>query len=181
MRSSAAARRYARALFSLAQETSSVESVRAELEAMMQLFEASPELADSLFRPLHPVAQRRAVLGAVCQRVGSSEILRNYYAFLVDRRRLVDFPAICEEFGRLADLAAGRTQARVVTANPLSVEQQARLRDALAARTGQEVELDLSVDPSLLGGAVATVGGVVFDGSLRTQLTQMRTALTRGN
>ncbi|MCH2172591.1 ATP synthase F1 subunit delta [Myxococcota bacterium] len=181
MRSSAAARRYARALFSLAEESASVESVRSELEAMMALFEGSPELADSLFRPLHPVAERRAVLQAVCERVGSSETLRNYYAFLVDQRRLVDFPAICEEFSRLADLAAGRTQAQVVTANPLSPEQQDRLRDALAARTGQQVELELTVDPSLLGGAIATVGGVVFDGSLRTQLTQMRTALTRGN
>jgi F-type H+-transporting ATPase subunit delta len=57
--------------------------------------------------------------------------------------------------------------------------QRTRLRSALSARTGQQVELDESVDPNLLGGAIASVGGLVFDGSLRTQLRQLRTSLTK--
>ena len=55
----------------------------------------------------------------------------------------------------------------------------ARLRAALAARTGREIDLDVAVDPALLGGVVATVGDVVYDGSLRTQLSQLRASLTR--
>ncbi len=180
MRSAVAARRYARALFSLAREDDGVAEIRGELDALARLLEDHPALAKSLFRPLHPAAERRALLCTVCERVGASEMVRNFCCYLIDQRRLVDFPAIHEQFGRLADAAEGRTRAEVVSASPLRDEQRDRLRSALAARTGREIELTARVDPSLLGGAIATVGGLVFDGSLRTQLLQLRGALTQG-
>ena len=180
MRSPAAARRYARALFALAQEEDRVDAVRAELDALLQLLEQSIELRQAIFRPLHPGAERRAVLQAVCRRLGSSASVQNFCAFLVDQRRVIDFQAICQAYQQLADAAAGRTHARVVAASPLRSEQRERLQRALSARTGQQVDFEESVDPSLLGGAVATVGGLVFDGSLRTQLEQLRASLTRG-
>ena len=181
MRSSAAARRYARALFALADETEEVPAVRGELDAMAALLDENPALSRSLFRPLHPAAERRHLLQAVCARAGTSRRVRNFYFFLIDQRRLVDFPAIRLEFGRLADTAAGRTRAEVVSATPLRDDQRDRLRRALSARTGHQVELSEAVDPSLLGGAIASVGGLVFDGSLRTQLSQLRANLTRGH
>jgi F-type H+-transporting ATPase subunit delta len=180
MRISAAARRYARALFSLAQEAQRVPEVRRELEQLAELLAASSELGRALFSPLHPLAERRALLRALALRLGTSDLLRNFYSFLVDQRRLVAFPAIRQEFARLADTAAGRARASVVTAAPLRDEQRERLRRALALRTGQEIELEVRVDPELIGGAIATVGGLLFDGSLRQQLAQLRTTLTRG-
>jgi F-type H+-transporting ATPase subunit delta len=107
--------------------------------------------------------------------------VRNFFAYVIDQRRLVDFDAIRAEFEQLADTAAGRLKARVTAAAPLDDAQRERLQRALAARTGRSVELDVSVDPSLIGGDVATVGNVVFDGSLRTQLYQLRDTLSRGN
>jgi F-type H+-transporting ATPase subunit delta len=181
VRATTAARRYARALFALARDTASVDPVRGELDGLARLFEVEPELRAALFRPLHPVEQRRAVLERVSERLAISETVRHFGAFLIDQRRLVDFDAIREEYGRLADAAAGRTHARVVSASPLSESQQERLRRALAARAGQEVELELEVQPELLGGAVASVGTLVFDGSLKTQLAQLRSSLTRGS
>lgn len=181
MRASAAARRYARALFSIACDEQSVVEVRAQLEAVEALFADHPDLAAALFRPLHPVAERRAVLRGICERAGTGESVRNFFAFLVDQRRLVDFDAICSEYRRLADEAEGRTRAEVVSASPLSEEQHQRLARALALRTGCEVELDVRVDADLIGGAIAVVGGLVFDGSLRTQLAQLRETLTRGH
>ncbi|TFG91464.1 MAG: ATP synthase F1 subunit delta, partial [Myxococcales bacterium] len=96
-------------------------------------------------------------------------------------RRVVELDAIRTAYGALADEAAGRMRARVVSASPLSDAQRERLRRALAERTGSQLELDIEVDASLLGGAVATVGGLVFDGSLRTQLDQLRSTLMRGH
>ena len=81
--------------------------------------------------------------------------------FLIDQRRLVDFDGICDEYQRLADEAAGRVRAEIVTSGALSDEQRARLERALSARTGRSVELEVRVDPDLIGGAVATVSGVV--------------------
>jgi F-type H+-transporting ATPase subunit delta len=180
MRSSAAARRYARALFGLAEETGSVERVRGELATMAQLFESDRALHHALFRPLHPVAERRAVLRALCERLSQTPILRNFFAYAIDQRRLVDFDAIRAQFEQLADAAAGRLKARVTAAAPLGEAQRERLQRALTARTGRNVELDVTVDPSLIGGVVANVGNVVFDGSLRTQLDQLRDTLSQG-
>jgi F-type H+-transporting ATPase subunit delta len=181
VRAGAAARRYARALFQLASEEGRVEEVRGELDALSRLLKHNTELQRAVFRPLHPGAERRAALARLCERLQTGETVRRFCSFLVDQRRVVQFEAIRRAYAELADAAAGRTRARVVSASPLSEEQHDRLRRVLSARTGRQVELDTSVDPALLGGAVATVGGVVFDGSLRTQLEQLRVSLTRGN
>jgi F-type H+-transporting ATPase subunit delta len=181
MRSSAAARRYARALFALARETDAIAVVRGELADIARLFESELPLRNALFRPLHPVAERRAVLLAVSERLRVTPTVRNFFAYLIDQRRLVEFDAIHAEFEHLADEAAGLMTARVTAAAPLDDAQRERLRSALTTRTGRRVELDVSVDPSLIAGAVASVGNVVYDGSLRTQLDQLRDTLSRGH
>ena len=180
MRSSAAARRYARALFALAEETGAIEQIRGEIARIAALFDADRALRDALFRPLHPVAERRAVLRSLCERLSLAPIVRNFFAYAIDQRRLVDFDAIRTEYEQLADAAAGLVKARVTAAAPLDDAQRSRLQSALAARTGRNVELEVSIDPALIAGAVATVGNVVFDGSLRTQLQQLRDTLSRG-
>ncbi len=181
MKSAAAARRYARALFALAREEGRIEEVRRELDALGALLDTHAELAHAILRPLFPSVERRRVLRAVCERLGSSDTVRRFCSFLVDRRRVVELDAIRTAYGALADEAAGRMRARVVSASPLSDAQRERLRRALAERTGSQLELEIEVDASLLGGVVATVGGLVFDGSLRTQLDQLRSTLMRGH
>ncbi len=176
---SKAAHRYARALFSLAQEEGGGASIRRELDDMARLLAANPDLQRRLFQPLHPVRERREVLKSICEQGRGSRMIRNFFAYLIEQRRLVAFDAIHDEFNRLADEAAGRVRAEVRSASPLRDEQRARLIDALAQRTGKEIELTLQVDPSLIGGAIATVGGLVFDGSLRTQLLQLQGTLTQ--
>ena len=181
MKSSAAARRYARALYSLAQAEGNVTEVTRELAQFSALIEQNAELHRALFRPLHPAAERRAVLLGVCEQMGVQPIVRNLFSYLIDQRRLVDFEGIREEYERLADEAAGRTRADVVSAAPLGDRDRERLEQALSARTGGVVELDVAVDPSLIGGVIAKMGTLVFDGSLRTQLNQLRASLTKGH
>jgi F-type H+-transporting ATPase subunit delta len=180
MARTAAARRYAKALFALARETGRTAEVRAEVEGFGRAIAASEELRDVLLQPLHPATERRAVLGALAERLGASPLLKNFLSFLVDQRRLVDWKEIEEELGRLADAAAGLSQARVRSASPLSAAQSERLQRALERKSGGKVELAVEIDPTLLGGAVAQLGDLVYDGSLRTQLAQLRASLARG-
>jgi F-type H+-transporting ATPase subunit delta len=180
MRSTAAARRYARALFSIARDDGAIEAIGGDLARIGSLLEDNDELRHALFRPLHPVKERRAVLRAVGERISLSHSVKNFLVFLIDQRRLVAFDAIRSEYDRLADEAAGRMQAEVVTASELPDGQRERLKSALARRTGRQIELVVKVDPELIGGAIAKVGGVVFDGSLRTQLSQLHDSLTKG-
>jgi len=179
MARSAAARRYAKALFELAKESGRVAEIGGELASIGDLLEGNPELHNVLFRPLHPVAQRRAVLDGVTERLGASPTVRSFFSLLIDQRRLVDFPGIRDEFERLASEDAGLRRAEIVSAGALRDDQLERLRRALSTRTGGEVEITVRVDPSLLGGVIAKVGDLVFDGSLRTQLRQLRANLAR--
>jgi F-type H+-transporting ATPase subunit delta len=180
MAKGSAARRYAKALFSLAQEENRAAEVREEVERLGRQLAESAELRAVLLRPLHPVAQRRAVLAAVSERLGASSLLRRFLSFLIDQRRLVDYETIEAEYGRLADAAAGVTKAHVRSAAPLSDAQRERLQRALQQQVGGRVEIALEIDPSLVAGAVAQVGDLVYDGSLRTQLRQLRASLARG-
>ncbi len=180
MASSVAARRYARALFSLASDENRSTEVRAEIDGIAELLTSNEELQQHLFQPLHPVEQRRAVLIGLCARTSISTTVQNFFSYLIEQRRLVDFAGIREEFGRLADEAAGRLRAKVRSASPLRDDQRDRLVAALARQTGKQIDLEVSIDPSLIGGAIATVGGLVFDGSLKTQLSQLRATLNQG-
>jgi F-type H+-transporting ATPase subunit delta len=181
MRKTAAAKRYAKALFALAQEEGRVDAVRAEVKALADLLAASPELHSIVFRPLHPLAERKAALDAVVARLGASDTVRRFLSLLLDQHRMDGFPEVCEELERLANEASGRALAEVVTASELSADQLERLRQALAARTRREVALQVRVDPSILGGVVAKVGDLVFDGSIRTQVAQLRANLMKGH
>ncbi len=145
-----------------------------------QLFEASPELRAAVFRPLHPMAERRAVLNQLTTRLGLSATVRQVCAILVEHGRMADFPLIREELERIANEAAGNVEAQVFAASPLAQSQLERLRRALNARTQRDVQLRVNIDPSLLGGVIAKVGDLVFDGSLRTQLVQLRANLMKG-
>ncbi len=180
MRSSTAAVRYAKALFSIAKDDRRTGEIRQELETLQRLFSESEELAEALMTPLHPAEERKAVLRAIAER-GLSNTLKNFLSYLIDQRRFMDFEAICGEFMRLADEDAGLMTAQVVSASPLDDRRKDRLRRALSERTGREVRLEVTQDPSLIGGAIAKVGDLVFDGSLRTQLSQLRASLMKGS
>ena len=179
MKSGAAARRYARALFQLAKEDQQTTQIGDQLNSLRALFDSSPELREALLTPLYPVRERRQVLRRISEAEGVSGLVTNFYSYLIDQRRLIDFPGIHEEYARLVDEESGLVTAAVVTASPLDEASQDRLRRALSERTGFEVRLELDVDPSLIGGAIAKVGDLVFDGSIRAQLDQLRANLTK--
>ncbi len=179
MPSSAAARRYAKALFMLAKEDRRVSEVGDELDALASLLEDNDDLREALLTPLYPVNERKAVLRSVSELANMGSVVRNFYSYLIDQRRLVEFYGIREAYQQLADEDAGLVTAIVTTASPLDDRRKDRLRRALSQRTGREVQLDVQIDPSLIGGAIAEVGGMVFDGSLRAQLQQLRLNLTK--
>lgn len=179
MMAGGAAQRYAKALFGLAQDERRHREVRAELDRLTAIFSGSREVASALLTPMHPAAERKAALRALAARESVSPLVQNFLGFLVDQRRLIQFDGIVAAYHALADQAEGMLTADVRVASPLDERRKDRLRRALSARTGREVKLEIEVDPSLLGGAIAKVGDLVFDGSLRTQLAQLRANLTR--
>ena len=172
------ARRYARALHQIGTEQGSYEQLGRELRDLADAFAASAELISTLTNPAFARDDRERVLRAVLTRVGASATVVNFTRLLLDRERVSAIPDISRELDRMIDEHAGRVKAIITAAKPLSLPQEQALVRALEARSGKKVQVEKRQDPELLAGVVAQVGDMVYDGSLRTQLQQLK--LRRG-
>jgi F-type H+-transporting ATPase subunit delta len=171
------ARRYAKALFSLAVEKRSVEAWNQSLETLVKAVEASPELKDVLQNPAYPREERRAVVEKVAAAMQLAPEPANLIFLLGDRSRLSALGGVVAAFRELADQELGRIRARVTSAVPLDDASIAAIAEKLAASTRKKVLVERVVDPAILGGVVAQVGSLVYDGSVRAQLEDLRKTL----
>ena len=170
------ARRYARALIDVASQAGQHEKIGDELHAVAAAL-ATPEARAVFANPVYSVAQRRALVSELAQRLNVAPLLADFLGLLVDRERIGRIEMIARIYRELLDEKLGRVRAVVTSALPLSQADLARVRDALAAATRKSVSLEARTDPAIIGGLVAQVGGTVWDGSLRTQLERLRDQL----
>ncbi len=173
------ARRYARALLDLGREASAVDRFGDDLQRFAQSAERAGLLA-ALANPVCTLAERRAVLDAVLSggAAGLDGTVVNFLRLLLDKNRFGALADIARAYGELADAEAGRVRAVVTSATALGAEELERVRQALSDASGRTVVLDAVVDPTLLGGMTARVGGRVYDASLRTRLERLQLSLT---
>lgn len=173
------ARRYAKALFGLAVESGRVEAWATSLQALQQVIEGSPDLQDVLSNPVYSKEQRRAIVEKLAGALSLDAEPRDLLFLLGDRNRLPYLGAIVTTFRDFADAHLGRLRARVTSAVKLEDVQAQALADKLSQATRAKVLLERDVDPAILGGVVAQVGSLVYDGSVRTQLEDLRQQLKR--
>ena len=175
MQNVSVARRYARALLELANESGTSEKVHAALSTLAGAIESSPELQSVFVDPSHSRATRALVMDQLLAATGSKDLaLVNTLKLLNDRDRLGYLPAISRLFGEMADERAGRVRGQVTSAAELSKEALKKLEKSLETITQRHVVLDARVDKDVLGGASAQVGSLLFDGTLRNQLDTLR-------
>lgn len=166
---SAVARRYAKALFALAQERQQQDTVSVELDALAELVK-DPEVAVVWNNPLLTAPERRQLVVTLRARLGISDLLGNFLEYLAEHKRLRELPAIRDHYERLLDDAAHRTRARISTAMPLPQEQLQEIVELFQRKTGKTVIAHTATDPALLGGLVVEIEGKVFDASVANQL-----------
>ncbi|GMU02279.1 ATP synthase F1 subunit delta [Corallococcus caeni] len=173
------ARRYARAILDVAAEGNRTDAVAEQLNAFAAVVGQSPDLSDVLLNPAYSRAQRNSVVEALLKAMPSpaEPALANALRLLVDRNRLGYLPDIARLYRDMADARAGRIRGQVTSAAPLSPDAVSRLQQSLQQLTQRNVVLETKVDPSVLGGVAAQVGGTLYDGTLRTQLEEMRRQL----
>jgi F-type H+-transporting ATPase subunit delta len=168
------ARRYAKALFDLAVEADKVEAWAESLVALQKAVEDSPELHALLASPVYTREQRQGLALQLAAALGLEPAPTSLLGLLAERNRLGYLGGIADVFGRLADEKLGRVRARVTSAVPLAEGEVEALSARLAAAARAQVMVERVVDPALLGGVVAQVGSFVYDGSLRSQLEDLR-------
>jgi len=171
------ARRYARALLEASAPGAVVGSAD-QLSALAGLVASNPALADVIENPAYSRAQRHGVVDGLIQLLKvESTMLRNFLRLLVDRRRLAILPDIARLFRDMADEKAGRVRGTVVSAIPLDPQSIRQLESTLSQVVQKQVVLETRVDQEVLGGVSTQVGSVVFDGTLRSQLDDLKRAL----
>jgi F-type H+-transporting ATPase subunit delta len=178
MTSRVAAKRYARALFDVAlAERHDLDQIASELSDLAALVSGNQELQRALTHPAIPAARKRAVIEALLARSPVNPLLSRTLLLLADRDRLALLGDISEAFrSRLMDHQQV-VRAEVTTAMALPPDRVAALQQGLAAATGRKVQLDVRVDPSIVGGAVTKIGSTVYDGSVTTQLERLKRQL----
>lgn len=171
------ARRYAQALLELGSEQGSLDKIVEEMTSAANAWEASADFRNAIENPLVAHEAKKAVVGDVSDRIGASPVTRNTLLLLVDRRRMKTLPYLARTLRELADARKGVIRAEVTTAALLSDEYYAKLQAKLEKMTGQKVVVDKRTDPEIIGGVIARIGDRIFDGSLRTRLQTLRSAL----
>lgn len=174
------ARRYARALLSLGQETNQIDALATDLAAFEEALDLNDgQLRSVLNNPGLTISERRAVLQTVLAKMELQPLVNNFLNLLVDKSRLMIFDQIQQAYQEMADDLSGRVRATVTTAADLPAEEKTHISGVLSTATGRDVVVDYQVDPELIGGIVARVGDTVFDASIRTRLQDMREILSR--
>lgn len=179
MKNLAIARRYAKALLLIGKEDGQTDTYREELSAFAKLIEQEKSLQQVLVNPLYNVDGRKKVLAKVIESLQLSKPMATFILFLFDKGRIGFLSNINDFFQKFADELKG-VPASLVSATELSSETIDKIRSALSARTGKDIILEVEQDPGLIGGIVTRIGDLVLDGSVRTQLLNMRQSLKRG-
>lgn len=175
---SSAATRYAQAVFSLGKERGTLDVWQSDLTDLATLTGDS-RVSSYLSNPSITADTKLATLEASLPSTVQPE-LRNLAKLLVVRNRTNLIPQIREIFEDQVRAERGITVAQVTTSEPLTADEEALVREKLAAMTGNTIEITATVDPDIIGGIVVRIGDQVIDGSVRNKLERMRTRLVAG-
>jgi F-type H+-transporting ATPase subunit delta len=172
------ARRYAGALFDVVQRTGQIDRAGRELAEFSQAVSAHPDLKKAFDTPAVPAKKKRAIVEAVLAAApGISPEVSRLLVMLAEQDRLMLLDEVNEAYAARLRAVQRVVPAEIVTATPLPDGRRAALAKALGSAMGLDVDMTERVDPALIGGVVARVGGTVFDGSVARQLERLRQKL----
>jgi len=174
------ARRYAKALLLIGKEDNKAEVYKEELNGFTGLVKKNPMLAKTIDNPLYDTAGRRKALAAIINKLKISPVMISFLLLLFDKGRIGFLSDINKFYRKASDELKGIAHASVLSAVALSSDVTEKIRTALSKKTGKDIRLEVKQDESLIGGIVTKIGDYVLDGSIKTQLLNMKESLKRG-
>jgi F-type H+-transporting ATPase subunit delta len=169
--------RYATALFELARDERSIDSVKADLDRFEAMLADSADLKRLVRSPVFSSEAQVKALSAVLDKAGISGVSANFLKVLTANRRLFAVDQVIRAFRALVAKFKGEAIAEVTVAEALSDKNLDALKAALKSVTGKDVSLNVNVDPSIIGGLVVKLGSRMVDSSLRTKLNSIKHAM----
>ena len=169
---------YAKALADIAEAEGVLARVDAEFTAVAAAYESNDQLRSTIGDQAIPVERRQGIVEQLLAGKGAHPLTAQLLGMVIGAGRGRELSAIASAIGNRNASSQGRAVAEVRSAVALSEDQQRRLGEQLAKAVGTEVNVKVIVDPSVVGGLVATVGDKVIDGSVRTKLDRVKARLS---
>ncbi|MBS9721524.1 F0F1 ATP synthase subunit delta [Tianweitania sp. BSSL-BM11] len=169
--------RYAGSLFDLARDTNSIPAVETDLGRFEALLAESEDLTRLVKSPVFSAEEQEKAIAAVLAKAGITGLVANFLQVVAQNRRLFAVPGMIKAFRRIAAEHRGETTADVTTAHALTDTQESELKAALKSIANKDVSINVTVDPTLLGGLVVKMGSRQIDTSLKTKLASLKLAL----
>jgi F-type H+-transporting ATPase subunit delta len=172
-------RRYARALGLALQgapedRLTRIEEQLSAVGAALDRRTGDQSLRQAMFNPTFSAGQRKDVLGGIAKAHDFDATALTFLQLLVDKNRLASLPTIAAAFRAEVDARIGRVRAVIVTAKALDTRDLAAIVAGLEKKTGKRVVPDVQVDPSIIAGVQARIGGLVYDATVKAQLERLR-------
>jgi len=180
MKNLAIARRYAKALLLISKEDGQTDTYRNELGGFADLVAQEKSLSAAITNPLYETTGRRNVLQTVIDKLDLTRTMKSFLLLIFDKGRIGFIGSINDYYQKLADELKGVARASLVSAIDLSADTVEKIRVALSKKTKKDIILEVEQDPELIGGIITKIGDLVWDGSIKTQLINMKESLNRG-
>ena len=174
------ARRYAKALVNLAEKGNDLDNAGKNLTAITEVYKDNSELRQVLSDTKVSSRVKLEILKDVLNEVKVSKLVDTFSRYLLAKRRIDFLPDIERAFNLLLQEKLGRIEAEVTAASELPEETVKKLINAISGYSGKEVEVNVTINPSIIGGIVTRIGSTVIDGSIQTHLNQIRQSIIRG-
>ena len=174
---SGVAERYASSLYELAAEAGSVDQIGAELAGFQTLINESADMKRFIESPVFSAEDQLRAVAAVLEKAGISGLSANFIKVAAANRRLFAIPGMIKSYFQIVARNRGEISADVTSAHALTSAQENELKATLKGVTGKDVAINVTVDPSILGGLIVKVGSRQIDTSLRTKLSTLKLAL----
>jgi F-type H+-transporting ATPase subunit delta len=174
------ARRYATALADVVLKSGETETVKSELKTWEDLIKSNNDLSTIFANPSIAHLNKEKVLEGLLAKTKPSKTTANFLRVMLRNSRLTELGEINEKFAAVLDERGDIVAAEVISARPLSEAQKKEFQVNLTRLTGKKVNLHFNIDENIIGGVVTRVGSTVYDGSVKTQLENLKEQLVNG-
>jgi F-type H+-transporting ATPase subunit delta len=171
------ASRYARALADVITERRETNEVVSELNLFAGMMRQHEQLRDVFASPILPLERKRSVLNELLARLKLRPTSNNFLNLLLNNSRLHELDLMLRALSRELDVRTNIVSAEITTAREIGEREKSMLRDKLKGATGKEVRLQFHTDPNIIGGVVTRIGSLIYDGSIKNQLAQLKRSL----
>lgn len=171
------ARRYAGALADVVLKNGQTETVKSELRQWAEMMSQNQDLLTTFRNPAIFHHDKEQILERLIEKTRPSATTANFLKILLRNGRLTELADINDRFDQVLQERSGIVLAKVKTARALSEPEAAELKSNLERMTGRRVNVNFEIDRSIIGGVVTTIGSTVYDGSVKSQLEQLKEQL----